>query len=112
MKVRFPSRWTRREAQENFLAKSVASNSKLVSIVRWIGSRQRSGINLKVFLDLSAAVDVYSDWIDACDAVAKDAAVPEHAGPSYTEDDGAGYAAENDDAIIDDEYDGEADFEI
>ncbi|EEH39439.2 transcription elongation factor 1 [Paracoccidioides lutzii Pb01] len=25
-------------------------------------------------LDLSAAVDVYSDWIDACDAVAKHAA--------------------------------------
>ena len=25
-------------------------------------------------LDLSAAVDVYSDWIDACDAVAKEAA--------------------------------------
>ena len=25
-------------------------------------------------LDLSAAVDVYSDWIDACDAVAKDEA--------------------------------------
>lgn len=25
-------------------------------------------------LDLSAAVDVYSDWVDACDAVAKDAA--------------------------------------
>ena len=24
--------------------------------------------------DLSAAVDVYSDWIDACDAVAKEAA--------------------------------------
>ena len=24
--------------------------------------------------DLSAAVDVYSDWVDACDAVAKDAA--------------------------------------
>lgn len=23
-------------------------------------------------LDLSAAVDVYSDWIDACDAVAKE----------------------------------------
>ena len=22
--------------------------------------------------DLSAAVDVYSDWVDACDAVAKD----------------------------------------
>ena len=25
-------------------------------------------------VDLSAEVDVYSDWIDACDAVAKDAA--------------------------------------
>lgn len=25
-------------------------------------------------LDLSAAVDVYSDWVDACDAVAKDTA--------------------------------------
>lgn len=24
------------------------------------------------FVDLSAAVDVYSDWVDACDAVAKD----------------------------------------
>lgn len=27
-----------------------------------------------MYLDLSAAVDVYSDWVDACDAVAKDAA--------------------------------------
>ncbi|KAJ5263733.1 Transcription elongation factor 1 [Penicillium angulare] len=25
-------------------------------------------------IDLSAAVDVYSDWVDACDAVAKDTA--------------------------------------
>ena len=24
------------------------------------------------FVDLSAAVDVYSDWVDACDAVAKE----------------------------------------
>lgn len=24
-----------------------------------------------LLLDLSAAVDVYSDWVDACDAVAK-----------------------------------------
>ena len=29
-----------------------------------------------VFSDLSAGVDVYSDWIDACDAVAQDAAEP------------------------------------
>ena len=26
------------------------------------------------YLDLSSGVDVYSDWIDACDAVAKEAA--------------------------------------
>jgi transcription elongation factor Elf1 len=25
----------------------------------------------EINLDLSAAVDVYSDWVDACDAVAK-----------------------------------------
>lgn len=34
-------------------------------------------------LDLSAAVDVYSDWIDACDAVAKDGEKPVgHSAPS------------------------------
>lgn len=26
------------------------------------------------YIDLSSGVDVYSDWIDACDAVAKEAA--------------------------------------
>lgn len=30
--------------------------------------------SLFYLLDLSAAVDVYSDWVDACDAVAKDTA--------------------------------------
>lgn len=30
--------------------------------------------SLFCLLDLSAAVDVYSDWVDACDAVAKDTA--------------------------------------
>ncbi|MCJ1486602.1 hypothetical protein MMC06_006780 [Schaereria dolodes] len=33
------------------------------------GQQFQTGINF-----LSAAVDVYSDWIDACDAVAKEAA--------------------------------------
>ncbi|KAL1999493.1 hypothetical protein VTN02DRAFT_4435 [Thermoascus thermophilus] len=33
------------------------------------GQRFQTGINY-----LSAAVDVYSDWVDACDAVAKNAA--------------------------------------
>jgi transcription elongation factor 1 len=27
---------------------------------------------ISFWLDLSAAVDVYSDWVDACDAVAKE----------------------------------------
>lgn len=34
-------------------------------------------------IDLSAAVDVYSDWIDACDAVAKEAAGQDDAPQSY-----------------------------
>jgi transcription elongation factor Elf1 len=53
------------------------------------GQRFQTGINCKpqvtlvqifhdidclITLDLSAAVDVYSDWVDACDAVAKDTA--------------------------------------
>ena len=36
-------------------------------------------------LDLSAAVDVYSDWIDACDAVAKEAAGKDDATQSYAD---------------------------
>lgn len=32
------------------------------------------GIGLTGCSDLSAAVDVYTDWIDACDAVAKETA--------------------------------------
>ena len=28
--------------------------------------------HISLFPDLSAAVDVYSDWVDACDAVAKE----------------------------------------
>lgn len=43
--------------------------------VRYVANNQN--------LDLSAAVDVYSDWIDACDAVAKEAAgAPGDGGPS------------------------------
>lgn len=53
------------------------------------GQRFQTGINCKFpshwgsflslrdlcyTIDLSAAVDVYSDWVDACDAVAKNAA--------------------------------------
>ncbi|KAI4186439.1 MAG: hypothetical protein L6R41_003486 [Letrouitia leprolyta] len=37
------------------------------------GQQFQTGINF-VYTDLSAGVDVYSDWIDACDSVAKEAA--------------------------------------
>ena len=33
--------------------------------------------------DLSAGVDVYSDWIDACDTVAKEAAEPQIASNGF-----------------------------
>ncbi|PKX96741.1 transcription elongation factor 1 family protein, partial [Aspergillus novofumigatus IBT 16806] len=56
------------------------------------GQRFQTGINY-----LSAAVDVYSDWVDACDAVAKDTASkfdddilavhsPEHSFPTTNRD--------------------------
>jgi transcription elongation factor Elf1 len=48
------------------------------------GQRFQTGINY-----LSAAVDVYSDWVDACDAVAKDAA------NKYEESDAHGLRSSN-----------------
>lgn len=33
-------------------------------------------LTIAIRTDLSAGVDVYSEWIDACDAVAKDTADP------------------------------------
>ncbi|PYH88500.1 transcription elongation factor 1 [Aspergillus ellipticus CBS 707.79] len=72
------------------------------------GQRFQTGINY-----LSAAVDVYSDWVDACDAVAKDTAIKyedsgsrfrrsnDHAGSPSARD--AGYEdAERVDAYVDD----------
>lgn len=69
--------------------------------------------------DLSAAVDVYADWVDACDAVAKENATEaEKNSTSYREIDrsarpsGAGVTSqgEGDDFIVDDEMDGEGEF--
>lgn len=57
-----------------------------------------------MILDLSAAVDVYSDWIDACDAVAQEAAgnAREDSGPQSYNDlvSGAG-GRRNSDMLID-----------
>lgn len=72
--------------------------------------------------DLSAAVDVYSDWVDACDAVAKDAAEstakPRRdtyggtAAPSRSQASRGGPAggATDDGFIDDDDLDAEADY--
>lgn len=68
-------------------------------------------------LDLSAAVDVYSDWIDACDDVAKKAAAEDNgATSSYALSAGGrknselGADREEDLGIDDDDEDGEADY--
>ncbi|KAL9093303.1 MAG: hypothetical protein Q9165_004044 [Trypethelium subeluteriae] len=69
---------------------------------------------------LSVPIDVYSEWIDACDAVAKGNAEEEEAIPTTyrgtmrsSRDEGAeggdtGYRGEG---IVDDEMDGEADYD-
>jgi transcription elongation factor Elf1 len=75
-------------------------------------------------LDLSAPVDVYSDWIDACDAVAKETGSSSNAPPTssvrmmpqsqpsaHGEGPGGEDEYEKDDGFIDDEdADPEADF--
>lgn len=65
--------------------------------------------------DLSAAVDVYSDWIDACDAVAKDAVGHEDGGQDYSGGSGVGssrFARADDELEMneDDEDDAEPDY--
>jgi len=66
------------------------------------------------FADLSAAVDVYSDWVDACDAVAKEDVedrsgefAPSRAPASGRQNGGRARDEEDDeDDIIDDDEDG------
>lgn len=73
--------------------------------------------------DLSAPVDVYFDWVDACEAVANDTAGTSSAAPasSYRQSQpqlssraglapGEKYTAEDDGFIDDDGVDGEADY--
>ena len=71
-------------------------------------------------LDLSAAVDVYSDWIDACDAVAKEAAgLPkDNASSSYADQSGMGGRRNMDMQIdkhsmpaVEDDEDGQGDYD-
>ncbi|KAK2859900.1 hypothetical protein FQN49_004599 [Arthroderma sp. PD_2] len=58
-------------------------------------------------IDLSAAVDVYSDWVDACDAVAKEG-TKEGASASVARADPEGSSAQAApavaDEVLDDDY--------
>jgi len=71
------------------------------------GQHFQTGINY-----LSAAVDVYSDWIDACDAVAKDAVGRDQPAPSNGRKGSEVGAGRDDDLGIDDDEDddGEGDY--
>ncbi|CDM28083.1 hypothetical protein DTO013E5_3991 [Penicillium roqueforti] len=69
------------------------------------GQKFQTGINY-----LSAPVDVYSDWVDACDAVAKDTAnqydapVSSHLGQRGISKQGISGETGQDDGYDDDEY--------
>ncbi|KAF2795287.1 Elf1-domain-containing protein [Melanomma pulvis-pyrius CBS 109.77] len=65
---------------------------------------------------LSAPVDVYADWIDACDAVAKEAAGtaterPAHRGGAPSRPATAAAGGGGDDFIVDDDLDAEGDYD-
>lgn len=87
-----------------------------------IHARSHSWAVLTAAPDLSQPVDVYSDWIDACDAVAKDtAATGANVPPPVRQTNpqassraglapGEKYTEEDDGFIDDDDADAEADF--
>lgn len=102
-------------------AKCAGSRSRPASTVRTAGyGFARQSIRLTDCVsDLSQAVDVYSDWVDACDAVAKDAAdsTAKSGGNTYAAASsraqpgrGGGTNAEVDDFIEDDDLDAEAEY--
>ena len=91
MKTLFLSRWTKKRGPVSFRAKFAVNSFKRPStvsnepIIRFHFIIYNHKLTL-FFLDLSAGVDVYADWIDACDAVAQDAAeaaTAEQSGHSY-----------------------------
>ena len=84
-------------------ARSAGNNSRPALIVSPILVPLRSYWLTYRLQDLSAGVDVYSDWIDACDTVAKEAAdtsQPNDGFNSY-EDLAAGNERRNSDMNID-----------
>jgi transcription elongation factor Elf1 len=65
---------------------------------------------LLIGTDLSAPVDVYADWVDACDAVAKEAAAGAATERSVNRT-GARPRAAEDDFIEQDDLDAEGDYD-
>jgi transcription elongation factor Elf1 len=61
-------------------------------------------------LDLSAPVDVYADWVDACDAVAKQAAAGQAATSRSADRTGARARPEQDDFVVQDDLDAEGEY--
>jgi transcription elongation factor Elf1 len=120
MKALLVLKSTGREVSVNFPARSAASNSSAPSTVCCTFSPRRACANFYFYPDLSAPVDVYADWVDACDTVAKEGG--DHTGigdfgPSRVSLPGSRNNAERardeederDDDIIDDEDDDGAD---
>jgi transcription elongation factor Elf1 len=63
-------------------------------------------------VDLSAPVDVYADWVDACDAVAKEAAAANTASQRPANRGSRSRVDEDvDDFIVQDDGDAEGDFD-
>lgn len=69
-----PPNSTRNPAWASCLARFAISSFNALSTVSspLTMPRRASSANTCSYKDLSAAVDVYSDWVDACDAVAKE----------------------------------------
>ena len=86
-----------------YLARFAGNNSRLASTVSPLLVRLRTYWLTHHLQDLSAGVDVYSDWIDACDTVAKEAADTSQANDGFNsyEDLAAGNERRNSEMNID-----------
>lgn len=72
----------------------------------------KARVVLTLVIDLSAPVDVYADWIDACDAVAKEAAAGRATERSTNRTGALPKPVDDDDGFIEnDDLDAEGDYD-
>ncbi|MCJ1421354.1 hypothetical protein MMC32_007717 [Xylographa parallela] len=110
--VSFPCLFCNHEASVTVKMDKKAGTGELSCKV--CGQKFQTGINY-----LSAGVDVYSDWVDACDSVAKEAAGRDDAPHSYADlATGAGGRRNSDMQIdrhlvaaVEDDEDGQGDYD-